>query len=298
MLASAFYTSLKRSGFTAVARHTQAGGAILCYHNFVSATSSGGAPGLHLDVQRFREQMEWLVQHFTVIPLSEYARRLRRGRSLRRVVAITCNNGYRGAFDLAWPVLREHRLPLTVFVPTGLPDNDGYWWDAPAVVECTTMSERQRWITEFDGDGARIGRLLPGVTDVLPQEQRLAPWARIAAAVRDGCELGVHTRRHCNLTTVSDRELHAELQGGQAELERRTGVTAVSFAYPFGCYDGRARAAVRRAGFATAVTMRFGLNTAGADPLALNRINVPASISAEAFEAWTSGLRPRLGATQ
>jgi peptidoglycan/xylan/chitin deacetylase (PgdA/CDA1 family) len=297
MLASAFYRSINRSGLTTFARYAQAGGAILCYHNNVPSSSAGGAPGMHLDVQRFREQIDWLVRHFTVISLGEYARRLQLGRSLRRVAAITCDDGYRGVFDLAWPILREHRLPLTVFVPTGLPDSDGFWWDAPAVVDCTTMRERQRWITDFNGDVARIGRLIPGAIDAVPPMQRMATWARIAEAVRDGCELGVHTRTHCNLTAVSDAQLRDELSGGQEEIARRTGASATCFAYPYGLFDTRARAAVQYAGYRTAVTLQFGLNAAGAAPLTLRRINIPASISPMAFEAWMSGLRPRIGAS-
>ncbi len=295
MLASAFYATLQRSGLTTMARHARAGGAILCYHNVVPHGSHTGAPGMHLDVTRFREQMDWLVRHFTVISLSEYARRLRLGRSLRRVVAITCDDGYRGVFDLAWPILREHRLPLTVFVPTGLPEGDGFWWDAPAVVDCTTMRERDRWLTDFNGDGARICQLIPGATQTLPEGHRLATWTRIAEAVREGCELGVHTRTHRNLTTLTDAELKHELGGGRTEIEQRTGAAATCFAYPYGLFDKRVRKAVAQAGFATAVTMQFGLNAQGADPLALKRINVPSSISSAAFQAWMSGLRPRVG---
>lgn len=295
MLATAFYATLQRSGLTTVARHARAGGTILCYHNIVPPDTGGGAPGMHLDVARFREQIEWLVHHFTVIPLREYARRLHLGRSLRRVVAITCDDGYRGVFDHAWPILRKHRLPLTVFVPTGLPEGDGFWWDAPAVVDCTTMQERERWLTDFNGDGQRICRLIPGATTTLPADFRLATWAHIRQAVAEGCELGVHTRTHRNLTALDDAALEEELADGRTAIGERTGAATDCFAYPYGLFDTRVRRAVGRAGYGTAVTMQFGLNAAGADPLALKRINVPATISLDAFQAWMSGLRPRIG---
>lgn len=298
MLASAFYSVLQHSGFISVARHTSSAGAILCYHNIVAHEPQVGAPGLHLDVDHFHAQVEWLSRHYTVIPLSEYARRLSRAQSLNRVIAITCDDGYQGVFSHAWPILRAFGLPVTVFVPTGLPPGDGFWWDAQAVVRCTTMDERDRWLTEFNGDGDRIGQLIPGLTAGLPEDYRLATWSRMAAAGREGCEFGVHTRTHRNLTRLSSQELHSELEGSRAALEERTGHPVTCFAYPYGLFDARVREAVRCAGFETAVTMDFGLNGIGADPLALRRINIPASIRPAAFQAWVSGIRPRTGASR
>lgn len=298
MLATTFYATLQRSGITTVARHARAGGTILCYHNVVSSDTDIGAAGMHLDLRRFREQIEWLTAHFTVIPLKEFARRLRLGRSLRRVVALTCDDGYRGVFDVAWPLLREYRLPLTVFVPTGMSEGDGFWWDAPAVVNCTAEEDRLRWLEDFNGDGSRICRLIPGATRTLPPSHRLASWSRIRAAVAEGCELGVHTMTHRNLTMLSDTELRWEIEGGRDVIAEHTGADARCFSYPYGLHDSRVRRAVAAAGYTTAVTMEFGLNRAGTDPLALCRINVPSGIDGPAFQAWMSGLRPRIGSSR
>lgn len=296
MLATAFYALLRRSGALHVARHARAAGAILCYHNVVSRESAHGAPGLHLEVQRFQRQVEWLAQRFTVIGLAEYTRRLQRGQSLRRLLAITFDDGYDGVFTHAWPILRSLGLPATVFVPTGLPPGDAFWWDGPAVLRCTTDAQRERWLTEFHGDGARITRMVPGLTGGLPGEYRLATWTQMTAAQREGCRLEAHTRTHRNLTCLGDDELRLELEGSRRALEERVGRRVTCLSYPYGRADARVRAAARRAGFEAAVTMDFGLNAAGADPLALRRINVPASIPRDAFQSWASGIRPRAAA--
>lgn len=295
MLASAFYSVIRHTGVASVARYTGNAGAILCYHNIVPYESAVGAPGLHLDVERFHDQVEWVARHFTVVPLSEYVRRLGRAQSLNRVLAITCDDGYHGVFSHAWPILRAFGLPVTVFVPTGLPAGDGFWWDGQAVVRITTADERDRWLSEFDGDGERIARLVPGQRTGLPADYRLATWSVMASAAREGCEFGVHTHTHRNLTRLNNADLHHELVGSRALLEERTGQRITCLAYPYGLFDARVREAARSAGFETAVTMDFGLNATGADPLALRRINIPATIRPDAFQAWVSGLRPPVG---
>ena len=41
------------------------------------------------------------------------------------------------------------------------------------------------------------------------------------------------------------------------------------------------------------MTLEDGVNGEDADPWSLRRVNVPASITPPAFEAWIAGLRPR-----
>jgi peptidoglycan/xylan/chitin deacetylase (PgdA/CDA1 family) len=297
MLATAFYTGLRSSGITAVARRARQGGVILCYHNVVAAGAATGEPGLHLDVDQFRVQLSWLERHYAIVPLRDFAEHVRTGRSTRGLATITFDDGYLGVFDLAWPIMRDMGLPATVFVPTGTATGAGFWWDEPTVVGLTTPSQRHRWLTEFGGDGERIARSVTSDPGFVPRSHRQASWARIARAARDGCEIGVHTATHRNLTMLSDIELHRETQGAREALRDHTGLTAQCFSYPYGLFDARVRDAVRRAGFDTAVTLDFGFNSGTTDPLALRRMNVPASISAAAFEAWVAGLRPRVGET-
>ena len=110
--------------------------------------------------------------------------------------------------------------------------------------------------------------------------------------------LGVHSATHRNLTRLSDDQLAGELVDSRDRLETECGVRAETFSYPYGLYDRRVRDAVRDAGYSAAVTVDYGLNTRGADPWALRRIDIPSSISMPAFEAWLAGLRLSLrGAT-
>jgi hypothetical protein len=89
MLATAFYHGLRGTGITAIARRARRGGVVLCYHNIVVTPAGGisGEPGLHLDVERFHAQCTWRAACCAVIPLPEFAARVRSGRSRRGAAA-------------------------------------------------------------------------------------------------------------------------------------------------------------------------------------------------------------------
>ncbi len=304
MLSSICYAALRRTGAPALSRRIAGGGVILCYHNVVAAPQTGG-PGtaagggeaaVHLPLARFEQQLEWVGAHCEVVGLDELLDRLAAGRSLARLAALTFDDAYGGVFAHAVPVLERLRLPATVFVVADAPDRDEpFWWDRPGAVRAGP-AERQRWLDELAGDGRRIeGATRLGPAEELDADRRPAPWAAIAATPAPGgvVAVGAHSSTHRNLTALDDTELQREMARSREVIAERTGVLPAWFAYPYGLWNGRVREAVRRAGYRGAVTLDYGLVHAGADPWALRRVNVPASISLAAFEAWVSGLRAR-----
>ncbi len=303
MLSSVCYAALRRTGAPALSRRIAGGGVILCYHNVVAApqcadaTRAGaGDPAVHLPLARFEEQALWLRTHFDVIGLEELLDRLAAGRSVARLAALTFDDAYGGVFAHAVPVLERLGLPATVFVVAAAPDRCvPFWWDRAGAVRAAP-AERDRWLDELTGDGRRIdAEAHLGPADDLGAERRAAPWPAIAAASRPGGALaiGAHSATHRNLTALDDADLELEAVGSRDVIAERTGAVPTCFAYPYGLWNGRVREAARRAGYRGAVTLDYGLVRAGADPLALRRVNVPASISLAAFEAWVSGLRAR-----
>jgi peptidoglycan/xylan/chitin deacetylase (PgdA/CDA1 family) len=94
------------------------------------------------------------------------------------------------------------------------------------------------------------------------------------------------------MTTLSDEELRDEIERSRDTIRERLQVTPDWFSYPYGMWDPRVRERVRAAGYRGAVTLDHGLNTPATDPWAFRRINIPASISLPAFDAWSVGLTP------
>src|SRR2546425_9283540 len=95
-----------------------AGVPILMYHQV------GGRPSCHdrVSPERFERQIRAILDAgYRVIPLSELIRILQEGPAadLRRSAVLTFDDGYRGQFVFAYPILRWNRLPATFFVTAG-----------------------------------------------------------------------------------------------------------------------------------------------------------------------------------
>jgi len=295
----AYYNGLRMFGIPAAARRLQTSGTILCYHNVVPLGYEGiGGAGLHMPRDTFARQMQWLVAHYTVLSLAEFADRLARGASLRSIAVIAFDDGYNGVFEQAAPILSDLGITATVFVVASAAGRAaGFWWDQPSIVEAETPALRERWLTDLKGDDdAIVGTAAPRGRSNVPHSHRPAEWSTIRAWLGKSIEIGVHTSTHRCLPTLSDAELNHEIEDSRSMVHHATGVRPAFFAYPYGISDARVRARVRMAGYQAALGLEPGLVSAAADPWSLPRINVPAGISDAAFEAWTAGLQVRRGA--
>ncbi|HMB71902.1 MAG TPA: polysaccharide deacetylase family protein [bacterium] len=176
--------------------------AIVTYH---SLDPSGSPISVHPDA--FRRHAEWLgsgavpVRSFTDLMTSDGPG-----------IAVTFDDAFVSFRDLAWPLLRERGIPVTVFVPT---DHAG---------------RTNRWPDES----------YTGIPE-LP----LLDWDALARLATEGVQLGSHTRTHRDLRRLDDDDLQEELESAAdriGEITRRPDVLA----YPYGFADARVAAAARR----------------------------------------------------
>jgi peptidoglycan/xylan/chitin deacetylase (PgdA/CDA1 family) len=299
--AAMYYRGLRALGATALRRRCQDAGLILCYHNVISGgNDQAGDPGLHLSRARFAWQMQWLADHYDILSLSHFVRRLIRGATLRGTAVVTFDDGYAGVFTHAVPILKKLRIPATVFVVGEAPGRSaGFWWDHPEIAGVQTAALRERWLTQLRGDEAAI--LSHGCTRAVgdwPAAHRPADWAAMRAHVGAGIDIGVHSATHRSLPTLTDAELEHEIVAGRLAVREGTGVWPEFFAYPYGLWDSRVRTMVRNARYQAALTVSSGLVRPGQDRWCLRRINVPAQISDAAFEAWTAGFHAEKDAVE
>lgn len=155
------------------------------------------------------------------------------------VVGITMDDGYMDNYEIAAPILKRYGFSATIFV-------------VPRSVGRTNI-----WM---------------GREEASPRH--LMGWKEIGELCDAGFEIGSHSLSHADLTTLNETEVGREVEDSKKEIEDRIGRPVNSFAYPYGRYDERARAAVVRAGYTVACTTNSGFNGPKEDRHALRRIEV------------------------
>jgi peptidoglycan/xylan/chitin deacetylase (PgdA/CDA1 family) len=111
-----------------------------------------------------------------------------------------------------------------------------------------------------------------------------------AAQVKDwlaaGNAIGSHTLTHPFLTKIDGAKAREEIFASRKKLEDLFGVQVRHFCYPYGDWSPRVRELVREAGYETACTTGFGVNTAQTPAFELRRITARyQSISFKAIKA-------------
>lgn len=280
--------------------------AVLTYHR-VADHHGGGYPGLvGASPAEFDDQMKFLASRYRPIPMSELLEARGRPRMIGpRSVMVTFDDAYRDFAEHAWPILRRHAIPVTLFVPTGYPGGDcgGFWWDrlydALSTAEADAVVETPRGRIQLSSDTARADayRRLRSEVKSLPHHDAMAlvttivehqlgdrtasspvlDWRELTELAAEGVTLAAHSRSHPLLTRVDAGHLASEIAGSLADLQRQAGHAPPAFAYPSGSLSPAVREAAEAAGIQAAFTTRRGINDLGtADWLALRRINVGA----------------------
>lgn len=109
-----------------------------------------------------------------------------------------------------------------------------------------------------------------------PTEPRaeLMSEAQKQAFVAAGWEIGAHTLTHPRLASLPAAEAAHEIAASKAELERRLGISVLSFAYPYGDLSAETKALVQQAGFTYAVATDSGGLHLEDDRMQIFRINM------------------------
>jgi peptidoglycan/xylan/chitin deacetylase (PgdA/CDA1 family) len=80
--------------------------------------------------KHFSEQMDVIRRHFIPVRLQKLVAALRNGKSQKRAMVVTFDDGYADNLHEAAPLLKRYDIPATVFVTTGQVGNRREsWWD-------------------------------------------------------------------------------------------------------------------------------------------------------------------------
>jgi hypothetical protein len=138
---------------------------------------------------------------------------------------LSFDDGFKNIVTNALPVLREHDVPATFFVPTAI---------ISAPVE--QVEKYCRATTNY-----------PSVIEV-------ASWDDLEKACTSRLEIGSHTRTHVRFSEISTSKaaIEDEIFGSKADLERRLGRDCDYISWPYGRIndaDAASLSAVKQAGY-------------------------------------------------
>ena len=106
---------------------------IVYYHRVESNRHNSDVPVFPagISVKRFEEHIAYLARTYEVVPLELLVECMRERKAWpRRALAITFDDGYRDNYEYAYPVLKRHRVPATIFLVAGCIENQQmFWWD-------------------------------------------------------------------------------------------------------------------------------------------------------------------------
>jgi peptidoglycan/xylan/chitin deacetylase (PgdA/CDA1 family) len=227
---------------------------VLTYHQVDDGTDDGST----VSIAAFRQQMQFLKQHYNVVPLAEGVAALaRRGRA-GRLVAITFDDGYLDNATIAAPILRAMDLPACFFVSTDM-----------------------------------IGTTRPFPHDVeqgRPPQPHMS-WDDLRSLTASGFEIGSHTRSHADLGVISIDDARRELRESRQRIEEELRIPVRLFSFPYG-HPRNMRPdthAAARAEYAICCAADGGHNTAPVDPGAVRRIVISPGVTFLAFRALLEG---------
>jgi len=208
---------------------------VLVYHSVKHAPEAARDPFLYVGSGMFDAQLAALRSSgFQSATLDDVSAA---GSGSPEKVVVTFDDGCRNVFENAMEPLARHGFHAIQFIVAGM------------------IGAVNEWDAKH-GD----------VTEPLMDETQIREW--LAA----GHQIGSHSLTHRNLVKLDATAAREQISGSRKRLEDLFGIEVRHFCYPHGKHNEMVRDLVAEAGYATACTTEFGVNTAATPRFQFNRI--------------------------
>jgi peptidoglycan/xylan/chitin deacetylase (PgdA/CDA1 family) len=277
---------------------------ILCYHGVCQdrLRQESWVPGYFVTESSFEQQLRYLREHATVLPLDEAVARLKDGSLPARAVSLTFDDGYANNMHLAYRLLKAYRMHATIFLSSAYVESgELYPFLKLQLIKRSGRATGRAPVYKsepLDTVNEWIGKWWPAIEPTLSDDQRqtLRPSTidEVRAADPELIAFGAHTHTHCILENETLERRQKEIISSVDKVSQWTDRPAPLFSYPngqredFGEVD---KQALRAKGIIAAVSGILGSNTSGDDPLELKRYPVGIYHDASAFPAEVTGFR-------
>jgi len=213
-----------------------------------------------IDTKTFKRQMLFLKENFSICNLDMLTSIKSRNKHSKPIVAITFDDGYRGFYDHALPVLRELDIEAALFLSTDAVDNRKlFWWDYVGFLLWNLKEP-----VNIDGFGnirpenSRIKKCafinyLKSIDNAVKQsiitqiehssdlqnidkhvERLVMNWNHVKNVSVENVIIGAHTHMHPIIAKIDNLEFIKDTKTNIALIEKHINLTPRLFAYPNG----------------------------------------------------------------
>lgn len=280
---------------------------ILMYHRVIEKMPDDNFydSGMYVSVRTLKRHIEQIKRYFKIVSLKELVntKRLDKG----NLCAITFDDGWYDNYKFAFPILKDNKVPSSIFLPVNYVGSDiDFWfqiyWDA------VQYASRKKVLNEFL---AELSSFLPmqrkekNVKNLIVSLKRLPPtklekivnhvsekyavrqsiirnslsWDEVKEMESKGVEFGSHGMNHYILTGLDRAQKKSEIVNSYNILSKKLCNFLPYFCYPDGQWDNECVEMIRSAGYAGAITTRLGPVRRNQNPYLMNRIGMHNDIS-------------------
>lgn len=286
---------------------------ILLYHRIVDNSSrylNKGA-SVHHHIKDFRREIRYFKRNFQMLSMDEVVDQIKLGKGFKRPsIAITFDDGYLDNYTLAYPVLKKHGVPATLYVTTGLIGTpDGIWTEQVGIafletkkdhldfpvllgdktIPIMTKDEKKQANSEVsealklrpDDERRKLIRELfekleVGETFGRFEERTMLNWDEVQEMSKDGMTIGSHSHTHPILSQMPIENAKEEIFNSKRVVEKKVHISVKHFSFPNGReedFSEELRDFCRKIGFESVASVVYGpYDVSRKDPFALKRV--------------------------
>jgi|SRR5271165_1286852 len=320
IIRSALYL-MKFLGLFRLARHiTRKGLRIVCYHGFAVGEEYKYRSTLFIREEFFRRRVAYLKREgYPILGLRDALDGLAARRLPPCATVITMDDGWHGVYTIGLPIIKESKIPVTVYVTTYYVENQMpvytvtvsylFWKTAAGLVdlprEIGTFNLKSQAV-EAEEAAQTFGATLPpserlrflkelaealevSFDDIDRQHLfRVMDEQQLRALAAAGVDIQLHSHRH-QWPLYDRKAVESEISENRRFLERVVSYPLEHFCYPSGVYGLHQAEWLAALGVKSATTIEPGLNYGDTPRFALRRLVDGGSVSDIEFAAEMTG---------